>query len=335
MNAKSKKSIIIFCSVTAAFLAAIVICTFFDLQISEKITIIGAGKFYPESVLGRFFETFGVIPVYAFTAFALSVVFHNVYRRSAEDKNDKILRGTLLGLSAFLVALMCYAMFKKVIKYVAIHFDFEYTLGGVLDHVAYVLLGLMSGAALLYFTKDLFNSYLNKTLCWALVVIFTAAFSQLIVQSVKSFSGRARYATMNVLEDFSLYTPWYKFKAGRTVSDEMLTLGVGSDGFKSFPSGHSAAAAMSLLFCVCPLVLKTRKKPIKILLIALPIVFTLGTMISRVVEGAHFATDVLFGCYSVLLGAYIAFLFIPAELKKLKPLGEKIGVICESVEKGE
>lgn len=334
MKAENKKTLIIFCCVTAVFAALIAVFTFFDLQISNAVTIIGAGKFYPEGVLGRFFESFGVVPVYAITAFALSIVFYNAFYRSAKTKKGKAVRFTVLCVAAFFIALMGYAMFKKVIKYVAIHLKFDYTLGGMLDQIAYVLLGVMSGAALLYFMKDASRSFLNDALSWALIVVFTAAFSQGVVQGLKPIFGRARYATMNVLEDFSLYTPWYKITLNRVVSNEMLTAGVGADAFKSFPSGHSAAAAMSLTLCMLPWFLKKPcGKVIKTVAIVLPIAFTLGTMVSRVIEGAHFCTDVLFGCYAVIAGMYIAVAFIPNSIKRLKPLSDrKRGVIYEHAE---
>lgn len=334
MEAKNKKTLIIFCCITAVFAALIAVFTFFDLQISKAITIIGAGKFYPESALGRFFESFGVVPVYAITAFALSVVFYNAFYRSAKTKKTKALRLTVLCVAAFFIALMFYAMFKKVIKYIAIHQGFDYTLGGVSDGVAYVLLGCISAGALLYFMKDASRSFLNGALVWSLVVIFTAAFSQAAVQGVKLFSCRARYALMNVLDDFSLYTPWYDFTLGRVVTDEMLTLGAGADAFKSFPSGHSAAAAMALTLCLLPWLLKKPcNKVVKVVATVLPIAFTLGTMVSRVVEGAHFCTDVLFGCYAVIAGIYIALAFIPKAASRISPLcDEKRGVISERAE---
>ncbi len=333
-NAKNKKELIIFCCITAVFAALIAVFTFFDLQISKAVTIIGTGKFYPESAFGRFFESFGVVPVYAFTAFALVVVFYNALYRFAKTKKAKTLRLITLCACAFFAALMCYAMFKKVIKYVAIHKRFDYMLGGVSDEIAYVLLGCMSAAALIYFMKDVSRSFLNGALAWALVVIFAAAFSQAAVQGVKLFSGRARYALMNVLDDFSLYTPWYKFTLGRVVTDDMLTLGAGADAFKSFPSGHSAAAAISLTLCLIPYFFKKPcNKAAKIILIVLPAAFTLGTMVSRVIEGAHFCTDVLFGCYAVIAGIYIALTFIPKAVSRLTPLREdKRGVILERAE---
>ncbi len=341
MNFKDKngkKTLIIFCAVTAVFVALICVFSFFDLQISKKISIIGAGKYYPESVSGRFFETFGVIPVYALTAFALALVFHNALRRSALTERGKIFKVFVLILSAFFTALMCFGMFKKAISYTLIHFSADYLLGGGTDMVAFVLLGIMSGAALLYFCKDLSSSFLNKTFCWALIVIFAAAFSQGITQGIKLFSGRARFATMNVLNDFSLYTPWYKFVSGRKVTDDMLTAGIASDAFRSFPSGHSAASTMLLCFCLLPYFLRGEKgenKPLKLVCLILPIAFTLGTMASRVIEGAHFLTDVLFGSYSVIAGIFIAICFIPSLAKRLTPLCEKVGVICENAENNQ
>ena len=317
-----KKITSVYIIAIVALAALFAICTFFDFEISKAITIIGEGKYYPESLAGRFFETFGVIPVYALPAFALSIIFHYFMREKAGDKAVKAICGVIIGI---LCAVLGYMMFKKVFKYVSIHFGFDDLLGGVTDEIAYALMGVLSAGALLYFMKDVSDEFLNKTFAWAVMVAITAAGSQLVVQGVKLFAGRARYATINVTGDSGLYTPWYIFNGSRVPSNEMLTLGAGSDAFRSFPSGHTAAAAVSLCLAVLPVFFGLKKNNVSFwLLIVLPSIFTLGTLVSRVVEGAHYCTDVIFSLACVITAIYFGLKVSFALQKKIKPLGSDL-----------
>ncbi|MDY4186424.1 MAG: phosphatase PAP2 family protein [Candidatus Borkfalkiaceae bacterium] len=315
-KAKIKKASAIFGVILGVYAALIAVCTFFDLEISKAINVMGEGKYYPENFFGRVFETIGVIPVYAVTSLALSIIFHFVMRENSCGKKAKIICGVI---AAAICVALGYKMFKQSFGYIAIHFGFDYMLGGVTDEIAYVLAGAISTAALLYLMKDVSDDFLNKTFRWAIVVLFTAAISQAIVQSVKVFAGRARYATLNVAGSFDEYTPWYIFGGKRVPSDELLTFGAGKDAYRSFPSGHSAASAVSLTLMLLPMCFGIKKDKVSFwLLTILPVVFTLGTMISRVIEGAHFCTDVLFGSLASILGIYVGVIVSPLITKNLK-----------------
>lgn len=328
---KLKKASVIFAAISGVFVVLVAVCTFFDLDISKAISIIGAGKYYPESFLGRFFETFGVIPVYAVTAFALSIVFHYVLREKSCPTVVKCICGVII---AGICVALGRKMYNQTFKYAAIHFGFDDELGGITDEIAYWLAGALSTGALLFFMKDVSDEFLNKTLVWAIVVLFAAAISQAFVQGLKNLAGRARFATLNVQGDFSDYSRWYEFKGKRAPSNELLTLGAGGDAYRSFPSGHSAASGVSLAIAFLPACFGIKKEKVSFwLLTVLPIAFTLGTMLSRIIEGAHFCTDVLFGAYFVVLGIYIGISVTARAFKNFKPLkNEKRKQIVEERE---
>lgn len=100
----------------------------------------------------------------------------------------------------------------------------------------------------------------------------------LFVQIVKILCGRIRFRDLEI--GFTNFTPWF------------LPPGLSSDG-RSFPSGHTAMGWMLLPLLI---VVKDRKikDPYRIVVTVLVIGWGLFVGLSRVVVGAHYASDVLF-----------------------------------------
>jgi membrane-associated phospholipid phosphatase len=103
-----------------------------------------------------------------------------------------------------------------------------------------------------------------------------------LVQPIKHLWGRVRFKDLDAL--YSEFTPWF--------------LPNGINGNQSFPSGHAAMAWMIL-----PLLLLVfnKSKSIKVSLLILIISWGLAVSLSRVVIGAHYASDVLFGSFIVII----------------------------------
>ena len=98
----------------------------------------------------------------------------------------------------------------------------------------------------------------------------------LVVTVLKNCAGRVRFRE---LQDLSEYSPWFQWHP--------------LSGNYSFPSGHTANASGVFGFVLlAPLVRAGWKKAV---LCVAPCVFTAGMGMSRVVAGAHYASDVLFG----------------------------------------
>ena len=100
----------------------------------------------------------------------------------------------------------------------------------------------------------------------------------LFVQIVKILCGRIRFRDLDL--EFTNFTPWF------------LPPGLSSDG-RSFPSGHTAMGWMLLPLLI---VVKDRKikDPYRIVVTVLVIGWGLFVGLSRIVIGAHYASDVLF-----------------------------------------
>ncbi|MBD3197853.1 MAG: phosphatase PAP2 family protein [Candidatus Lokiarchaeota archaeon] len=136
----------------------------------------------------------------------------------------------------------------------------------------------------LFFKKD-WRDYRN--LAWIIFLIFILNVL-LFVQSFKFFWGRVRFYNLNM--DYSNYTPWY--------------LPRGPTGNLSFPSGHASVSFM-LIPLLIPIVKSESKKIVKLVFSTLIIGWALFIAISRVLIGAHYASDILFSsafaCFLTLL----------------------------------
>lgn len=299
----------------AVFLLLFTLATFYDYQISQAIARLTDGKYLSEDKFGNFFEIIGEWPMYLVGGFAAA----NLTRGSLKIKN--------VGLKIFLTCLsFCAGVFAYTLmttrstEYIYEQAeklqDFEkisgyYTVGWIV--FAFALMSLT-----LYFTFKIPEKYLNGLIAFSVAVLFTIALSQGVVQGVKVFMGRQRFRTMQALEYYGLnslvdYTPWYQINGARKVTQEMLAIGIASDGYKSFPSGHTCSWAVIFALTVLPDFLGVpEKKRVKIkgVLIALTTASVILLAYTRIRVGAHFATDVLFAggwtYVSVLISSFIS-----------------------------
>jgi len=135
------------------------------------------------------------------------------------------------------------------------------------------------------FNKD-WTNYRNLS---AIITILAIINPLLFVQITKVLCGRVRFE--DLAPGFTDYTPWF------------LPPGPSSDG-RSFPSGHTAMGWMFL-----PLLIPLRKWPWRspIRIIGTILIFGWGIFVglSRIVVGAHYASDVLF---STMIPAIIVIL---------------------------
>ena len=118
---------------------------------------------------------------------------------------------------------------------------------------------------------------------YAKVVVGVALFGYVIlIQGIKYFWGRVRFRELDAA--FSQFTPWY--------------LPQGITGFDSFPSGHAAMGWMLLALLI---LLSNKKEWIKNSAIVIIFLWGVTLALSRVVIGAHYASDVLFGSFFIII----------------------------------
>jgi membrane-associated phospholipid phosphatase len=135
----------------------------------------------------------------------------------------------------------------------------------------------------LHMTNQVYNVMAIR---YAKVVVGMALFGYVIfIQVVKHLWGRVRFRELDAA--FSQFTPWY--------------LPQGLTGSDSFPSGHAAMGWMLL-----PLLILLVNKKAWLTSSSTILIFIWAVVLasSRVVIGAHYASDVLFGSFFIII-AYL------------------------------
>lgn len=290
--------------VFAVLLVLMIVGTFYDLPISKAISCLDAGEYYSKNFFAVFFECFGEVPIYILPSLSFGVLFFYV-KYGKLKKNVKI---TLMFCCAvFSVGLNFYGV-HRIVNYLGIHL-FRKKLDGILKIACEAGLGV-AFSVLWFFLASLIKKEYLKSLCiCSLIVILTAIFSQATTQLLKPFFGRARYRLMNVTEDFSEFTRWYRFNVGKKVSAEQLLMGIGKDGYKSFPSGHTTAAAMVIALSTLFSTVKIDKRRETLTFYA-SVIYVFAVAYSRIMMGAHYLTDVTAGATIGLISFVLSKLIV-------------------------
>jgi len=207
-----------------------------------------------DNILGKFGADFGEAPGYALIVIAITSLFGGLIK---DRHKQKIPGYVIIALSLGVLITGIILGEKKMI---------------IITADLILALAIFIPASYKYNYKE-FRQF-------SLLVVFLALMNPLIfVQITKLLAGRVRFRDM-IGTDFSLYTPWYS-PPGPDLHNA------------SFPSGHTAMGWMLLPLIV---LVKDRHKrdPIKRLAIFGSIIWGFFVAVSRVIIGAHFASDVLF-----------------------------------------
>ena len=160
----------------------------------------------------------------------------------------------------------------------------------------------------------LFKKYKNlskRLLHFAIIILITALIAEGVVHLVKPIIARERFRATYVLSYSNLqhvgFTPWYISNA--SIKKELIALyDYPSTYYSSFPSGHTASAAMLFPIMFLPLYIEklNNKKGIT-LCILIPTLATLIVAISRICVGAHYMSDVLVGATMTFVSTIFAY----------------------------
>ena len=223
-----------------------------------------------ESLFGWFFESFGEVVL------ALIGCFSTVSLIRVSGKKWSI-GNILLGVLFFFDTFMASFLITHYLK------------------LPMVVMGLLAGLCFVIFPlialkiKEA-DFEVVRRIAKAGVVISLAPI--IIVTVLKVLWGRQRYRSMvNPAADF---TPWYVINGFTT-----------DDNFMSFPSGHSANSATIIWITWLPMWLEKLKGK-EMMLYGIAAAWIVCVMLSRVIMGAHFASDVLMGAsITIALNLYL------------------------------
>lgn len=278
------------------FVSVLLVGTFFDLEISQKLCNLKFGEYYSRSIFGRVFEIIGELPVYILVGFCFSI-----FSVFSKRKNKKFFLYLFLFLSFcsfFLIFFKFFAYLFKFFEKIELIFNFFFLI--LLCVFSFVITFLTSN-----FVNKLSDEIVLKLFRFAILTIIVIAVSNILTHLLKFVFSRERFRTLKFLGDteYSGFTKWFEINT----NFEGIEI-VGKDGFRSFPSGHVVAgASVFCLIFLCECFDAFKKKKNLLWVCCFFYVFLVG--LSRVVMGAHYFSDVIFGSFLTLFSFLIVRFF--------------------------
>ncbi len=243
------------------------IFTFTDLQISQVL--------FTKNIYGRIFEVLGEIPFAFLATFSFALLFKF---RSKKNKAVNVILGVVYGLLSGLFGVMGGFM---TWNYLGENIE------GTPQFLAIVFtLIVLVGAYLL--TKMVPEEKAKKAVTFAVIGIFYFLAVIIIMNVIKASWGRMRIREMT--DPLTEFTRWY-----------VITNRGGFDNiYASFPSGHSMNAAGTILLALFPSIMPALAGKER-LMKTIAYSWMVLCAVSRIVMGAHFASDITVGILLSLL----------------------------------
>lgn len=240
----------------------LLVATVFDLRISQAV--------YGKNLFSTVFEILGEAPIQFLALFGAATLLR------FRSKKTKWVSGLLIAAYGILSAAFALLFGFATINYV--NESIAHALPAIVSFVT-ALAGL---AIAILLARAVPKERAREAVSFAIIAIVYLLLIVIMMNSIKSVWGRLRMREM--LDPGREFTPWY----------EIHFRGGFDNRFASFPSGHTMNAAGVILITLLPTIFVTLKEK-QILLHIVAYGWALVVGFSRVVAGAHFSTDVLFG----------------------------------------
>lgn len=326
----TKKNLIALLACIGSFVALLIIATFFDLQINIAI-----GN--ADSVFGQFFNILGETPAWLGMPVAALILYQAVGK---ENRFYKWLKPLL-----FVATLVAFYFFVRyLMDETVVNLKWKWLYTGVFALVITVLSVLA--------TNKIDKAVCEKLVIFAILLLVAIAVSQGIVTVLKYIWSRQRFRNLQAGNipggDTVGFTPWYKPTLGKHDENALYADALGgkeySGAYKSFPSGHTAAAGVSFAIIILPELFRKLKK-YGVWFYTVPAVYMLLVAVSRIVNRAHYLSDVLFGgaisvaCVFifkfVLKKIWIKYNWVGAECFRTADIKYNSGALLDEEEKAE
>ena len=236
--------------------------TFNDLKIALWI-------YNPGTAYAKVFEFLGTIPmpimgIFACVAFLMDLRY--------DSKIKKILMGFLIVMNLSYFFFIGAFSIRDAISSMFVPFIILYALWGVASFFI----------ARKYYASDKADEFRKVVR----VLLATCAIGVIGLDIIKTTFGRPRFYLLD--DPITQFKYWFIIQSHEFNS--------------SFPSGHAAKSAMPFALFVLPyLTNHLKSNGSKAITLVLCITFMLCTMIARMMDGMHYATDVLTGAVVVIL----------------------------------
>lgn len=262
------------------FAGLMAVAAFYDLQLSQAIGDMS-------NLFGTFFEVVGEAPSYLVLPFCAPIFFYNA--KNFSDKRFRIfMRVFGLALSWLGYFMWIYAGTKPG------RIDAVYGIPGLAMFAVFG--GFVGGAFGLWVGSLIKPEIMTRLLKFAVFSLVFMVSALVVMQALKMLWGRMRFRDMLAVDSFEGFTPWYVVNIGGT-----------EEAYKSFPSGHTSSAAnIFILAAACDVFPKLRSFKARAIINSFCTIFVAVVAISRIVNCAHFLSDVLVGGY----GTYLIFVLV-------------------------
>jgi len=236
---------------------------FADLQISRSVVNQNSGW-------AIFLENFGEIPGLLVLYFGAHI-YLTIY--SSKSRLRKITFSIILFLAAsFLSGYLVVVIYEGITGSYALIQEYKTTI---------ILVLLIINFSLNIFIRNLKIPISLREFSKTSVLLGVYGYL-FIVQPIKHLWGRVRFRDLDALN--SNFTEWF--------------IPNGVNGNQSFTSGH---AAMGWMILPLLLLVVNKSKNIKFFLLMFIVSWGVAVSLSRVVIGAHYASDVLFGSFIIIV----------------------------------
>ncbi len=254
-----KRGILIFYGIGIALL---LIFTFYDLQISMTIST--------KSLWARIFEVIGEIPIIVLAIFSCAALIR--FRNKAK------IWASIISIIGFGVLFVLFSAMGGFMIWNYLKDNVAIQLPAALGFIL-ALFFAVSAVLLLRLVPE---EKKKETITFAIITLLYFVAILVVMNSIKATWGRMRLREMT--DPLTQFTPWYV----------ITNRGGFSNIYASFPSGHSMNSAAVILLTLLPsLYPRLEKRKNTILVIVFAWFVLVGT--SRIVMGAHFASDVIVG----------------------------------------
>lgn len=267
MKKRSNKTI-------AYYLIAVWIIAAFLLESSDLW--ISISLYFPDSGWASFLEKFGELP--GLLIILIGIHIYIVTLRASSNIKSILFSGLLLTTGSLITIYIFWAL----------AFGFSTSTFLFNENRNYFFLAAILSNILLSLLFRKRHKFSKKAILFSRISFKMFFYGYILfVQPIKIFWGRIRFR--DLAGNYSDFSAWY-FPQGIT-------------GNQSFPSGHAAMGFMMIALFVF---FADKAFYKRIIIKGLITSWALAVCASRVIIGAHFASDVLFGAFSMI----ISYLFI-------------------------
>lgn len=270
----------------------IILGSFYDFNISKNIV-------NTSSPMGGFVETLGESLGYMMIPIGGTSLFIGLYKR----KNVWL---KVLGYFLLLISIGIGIYFLGD-SFIASNDSYGITFNVPISYVISSLTIIIT-SIVTYFLLD--NKEQDKLIKAGIIILVSMLLQFLILNLLKSIGGRPRYRFLidesrNINNE--TYKNWYEFSPFKFKNDF----------HKSWPSGHTATACVTMLLATLSPCLRFKFKYSEKVLFYIGFAYTLFIAFFRIYYGAHYLSDVSFGLIiSSLICFLISFAFRNLFMKK-------------------